>query len=291
MRFGIDISEFQTGVDYARAVTEGNVEFAVLRAGYSTTKDAEFETHYAGFASKIPLGAYQYSYAKDTGGARREAAAMLRWCGGKAFGLPVFLDMEESGVAALGKDACTAIALAWCEEMEKAGYRAGIYANANWWRNYLDASVIGGKYTVWCAAWSDSQPSEKETDLWQFGGEVNYLRSRAVAGVANVVDQNYLLNDSILTGEIPPAAPAEEAPKGGNTVEITLNLLANGSQGEEVRNLQRLLVSRGYSVGSAGADGIFGSGTDSGVRAFQRAMGLAADGMVGKDTWTALLTR
>lgn len=143
MRFGIDISEFQTGVDYARAVTEGNVEFAVLRAGYSTTKDAEFETHYAGFASKIPLGAYQYSYAKDTGGARREAAAMLRWCGGKQFGLPVFLDMEEGGVAALGKEACTRIALAWCEEMEKAGYRAGIYANANWWRNYLDAKAIG----------------------------------------------------------------------------------------------------------------------------------------------------
>jgi len=102
-----------------------------------------------------------------------------------------------------------------------------------------------------------------------------------------VVDQNYLLNDSILDGEL----PSGEVPEGGNRVEIMLNLLANGSRGEEVRNLQRLLISRGYSVGGAGADGIFGSGTESGVRAFQRAMGLAADGMVGKDTWTAILTR
>jgi len=287
MKFGIDISEYQTGVDYARAVKEGKVEFAILRAGYSTTKDDEFENHYAGFVSRIPVGAYQYSYAKSVSAAEKEAKAMIRWCGGKHFRLPVFLDMEESGVAALGKAVCTRIALAWCGAMEKAGYRPGVYANANWWRNYLDAAQIGGKYAVWCAAWSDSEPSEKQTDLWQFGGEVNYLRSRAVAGVASVVDQNYLLNDSILDGEL----PSGEVPEGGNRVEIMLNLLANGSRGEEVRNLQRLLISRGYSVGGAGADGIFGSGTESGVRAFQRAMGLAADGMVGKDTWTAILTR
>lgn len=287
MKFGIDISEYQTGVDYARAAEEGGVEFAVLRAGYSTAKDAEFERHYRGFAPRIPVGAYQYSYAKSEDAALAEAEAMQKWCGGKTFRLPVFLDMEESAAARLGRAACTRIALAWCEAMEKAGYRPGIYANANWWRNYLDAEAIGAKYAVWCAAWSDSRPSEQRTDLWQFGGEVNFLRSRSVAGVADVVDQNYLIDEGILDG----AAGAEEPQKGGNTVEITLTLLAAGAQGEEVRNLQRLLVSRGFSVGGAGTDGIFGPGTDGGVRAFQRAMGLAADGMVGKDTWTALLTR
>lgn len=287
MKFGIDISEYQTGVDYARAVSVGKVEFAILRAGYSMTKDDEFETHYRGFAGRIPVGAYQYSYAGSESAAVQEAAAMQKWCGGKTFGLPVFLDMEENGVAALGKAVCTKIALAWCGAMEKAGYRPGIYANANWWRNYLDAGAIGGKYAVWCAAWSDSRPSEGETDLWQFGGEVNYLRSRAVAGVGDTVDQNYLLNEAILGGETVP----EEAPKEDNRVEIRLSILLRGSQGEEVRNLQRLLVSRGYSVGGSGADGIFGAGTESGVRAFQRAMGLAADGIVGRDTWTAVLTR
>ena len=135
MKFGIDISEYQSGVDYARAVSAGKVEFAVLRAGYSTTKDDEFENHYRGFSGRIPVGAYQYSYAKSESAAKQEAQAMQKWCGGKVFGLPVFLDMEESGVAALGKAVCTKIALAWCGAMENAGFRPGVYANANWWRN------------------------------------------------------------------------------------------------------------------------------------------------------------
>ena len=53
-------------------------------------------------------------------------------------------------------------------------------------------------------------------------------------------------------------------------------------------------MKKGYLVLQDGRvfEGVrFGAETDAGVRAFQRAMGLAADGMVGKDTWTALLTR
>ncbi len=293
MKFGIDISEFQTGVNYDRAISEGGVEFAILRAGFSTTKDAEFERHYQGFAGKIPLGAYQYSYARSEEAARREAAAMIEWCREKDFRLPVFLDMEESKVAELGRELCTRIAHLWCEAVEAAGIRAGIYGNANWWRNYLDASLLG-KYTVWVAAWSDSRPSEREADLWQFGGEVNFLRSREVPGVGRVVDQDYILNDAVLEGDAPTPAPEPEEPeepeKEGNKVNITLTLLGRGAQGAEVRNLQRLLIARGYSVGGFGADGIFGGATESDVRAFQRLVGLAADGLVGKDTWTALLT-
>lgn len=286
MMFGIDISEWQTGVDYAKAVKEGGVEFAILRAGYSTSIDDMFETHYKGFASRVPVGAYLYSYAKSVDAVKAEAEAMKKWCSGKSFGLPVFLDMEEASVAALGKAKCTEMALAWCEVMEKAGYRAGVYANANWFRNYLDAARIGEKYAIWCAAWSDTKPSEERTDIWQFGGEINYLRSNAVAGVGQPVDQNYILDESVLTGYV-PTEPEEEEPEEEDTVK--LRTLYDGCVGEDVRALQILLLGYGYSVGGAGVDGIFGSGTDGGVRAFQHAMGLAADGIVGPKTWSALL--
>jgi peptidoglycan hydrolase-like protein with peptidoglycan-binding domain len=48
------------------------------------------------------------------------------------------------------------------------------------------------------------------------------------------------------------------------------------------------LISLGYSCGPKGADGIYGSGTIAAVTAFQKAKGLTADGVCGKNTWAAL---
>lgn len=73
-------------------------------------------------------------------------------------------------------------------------------------------------------------------------------------------------------------------------VTVTLNMLQKGSKGEQVKTLQRLLIMLGYSCGSAGVDGDFGNGTLNAVKAYQKANKLSADGIVGKDTWTALLT-
>lgn len=72
-------------------------------------------------------------------------------------------------------------------------------------------------------------------------------------------------------------------------VQILLPELAKGAKGEEVKTLQRLLASLGYSVGGFGADGDFGNATHNAVVAFQKKKALAADGIVGKATWSALL--
>lgn len=286
MKFGIDISEWQSGVDYAKAVRDGGVEFAILRAGYSTSRDDLFETHYNGFAPRVPVGAYLYSYAKTVEQAEAEAAAMIDICKGKTFSLPLFIDMEESSVASLGKPRCTQIALAWCDKLAEAGYRAGVYANANWFRNYLDAAVIGKKYAIWCAAWSDSRPSEERSDIWQFGGEVNYIRSNAVPGVGQPVDQNYILNEEVFAG-FTPAPPVEEI----ETEEEIVNLetLQYGMEDESVKALQILLEGYGFDVGKSGKDGIFGKDTEDAVCRFQRERELSVDGIVGNETWSALL--
>ena len=64
-------------------------------------------------------------------------------------------------------------------------------------------------------------------------------------------------------------------------------LLKNGSRGELVKALQTKLNEQGYGAGSA--DGIFGRNTEKAVKALQGTAGLAADGKVGQNTWTALL--
>ena len=52
--------------------------------------------------------------------------------------------------------------------------------------------------------------------------------------------------------------------------------------------LQEKLITRGYSVGSYGADGDFGEGTYNAVVKFQKANGLEADGIVGSKTMYVL---
>ena len=73
--------------------------------------------------------------------------------------------------------------------------------------------------------------------------------------------------------------------------DYTLDMayLHKGNKGDTVKSLQILLIGRGYSCGSLGADGDFGTATDTAVRTFQKAKGLKVDGVVGKDTMSKLL--
>lgn len=59
-----------------------------------------------------------------------------------------------------------------------------------------------------------------------------------------------------------------------------------GSSGNDVTYLQQQLNSKGYNAGSI--DGIFGSKTETAVKAFQSDKKLSVDGIVGPKTWGAL---
>lgn len=67
---------------------------------------------------------------------------------------------------------------------------------------------------------------------------------------------------------------------------IILGLSKYGSRGEEVKQIQTKLKRWGYYKGSI--DGIYGSGTLSAVKSFQRKNGLTADGIAGTKTLNAM---
>ncbi|MDX1691530.1 MAG: peptidoglycan-binding protein [Acidimicrobiia bacterium] len=83
------------------------------------------------------------------------------------------------------------------------------------------------------------------------------------------------------------ASTLEEAasvPAGGDGTDQPT--LRRGSRGDAVRLLQTLLNDLGYSAGTV--DGVFGGQTASAVIRFQSDQGLAADAIVGPNTWTRL---
>lgn len=75
-------------------------------------------------------------------------------------------------------------------------------------------------------------------------------------------------------------------------IEIDLLMLNLGDNSSQVGTIQILLNAYGYRDSDGDIleiDNDFGSRTDYAVRAFQRANGLQADGIVGFNTWSALL--
>ena len=63
--------------------------------------------------------------------------------------------------------------------------------------------------------------------------------------------------------------------------------ISYGATGADVKTLQQLLASRGYTQVGA-ADGIFGQKTQNALRAYQADNALAVDGIAGPKTWASL---
>ena len=110
-------------------------------------------------------------------------------------------------------------------------------------------------------------------------------------GIESNGDGVYLKKYNISTQYIPGFGRPNWDVVSSNAGNVTVNYptIKLGSKGSDVKKAQQLLIAKGYSCGAAGADGDFGAGTYNAVKKFQAANGLEADGIVGANTWAALL--
>lgn len=123
-----------------------------------------------------------------------------------------------------------------------------------------------------------------------------YARGWAYWGMPDWIDYS--------TQEEQQETPAEPDPEPAPTVpqskpvivRVDLPLIRQGSFGAHVRNAQQLLIGHGYYCGgkvingTEVPDGDFGPSTDKAVRAFQALYKLETDGIIGSETWAALLS-
>ena len=165
----------------------------IIRIGYGqyeSQKDEKFERNYEGFRDvNIPVGVYLYSYAKSVNDARKEAEVTLKWLNGRELNLPVYYDIEDKSQINLGKNTLTSMCEAFCDEIEKGGYWAGVYTNKYFFTTYLDYVKLQDKYTIWVAQYNDTNTYRGKYDMWQ------YTSSGKVNGISGNVDMDILYRD------------------------------------------------------------------------------------------------
>lgn len=234
MMKGIDLSTWQENVDY-QALKDSGIDFAILRCGYgkdALQKDEMFEVHYQGCKEAgIKVGAYHYSYCTSVENAELEAQNCLSYIEGKDFDLPIYYDLEESRTAQLGIDQVTQIALIFCRTIRNAGYNAGVYANLNWFNNYIrPQALILENFSIWLAQWSNTMDADFPVDIWQFTNNIDDLH----------IDGNKLLNESILNSEPEPTPQPEPQPSFDDktdellAIEVINGYYGNGQERKDI---------------------------------------------------------
>ena len=192
---GIDVSNFQGTIDWNQVKAAG-IEFAILKVGPVYGKpDSTFERNATECERLgIPYGVYYYSYARSVADANKEADRTLAWLGGHHPSLPVYYDLEDRYIledSNFSKDKLAQIAQTFCNRMEAVGLKAGIYANLNWFNNYLNSPSLSG-YDHWVAQYNWRCDYAGSYSFWQYSSRGN------VPGVNGSCDMNYCFNGSYL---------------------------------------------------------------------------------------------
>lgn len=197
--FGIDVSRWQGDFNFANAKNNEGVEFAIIKAGGGDDglyKDSRFEDNYRKcMECGLPKGAYFFGNAKSVADAKKEAEYFVSILSGKKYEYPVFYDVEGKMVTDNDRATLTGIVKAFCSTMEAAGYWVGIYSSESFFNSKMNDGELT-RYSHWIARWGKSKPvlsSGAETQMWQFGGETNLIRSNKING--QTCDQNYCYVD------------------------------------------------------------------------------------------------
>ena len=222
----VDISEWQQNINFAQLKSSG-IKAVIIRAGYgreTSQKDSLFESHYKNAkAVGLKIGAYWYSYADSINDAEKEAKAFMAVAKDKSFDFPVYYDLEDSSQVHLGKSTLTAIAERFCDTLKRNNYKVGVYANLNWFNNYLDYKKLKAKYSIWLAQYNDK--AEIDCDIWQnsSSGRINGYNGR--------LDTNVIYNEDIFSGK---SYTKIEKPT------LTYRVYADGKWYSEVKGLSNI---------------------------------------------------
>ncbi len=203
---GVDVSKWQGSITWSKVKAAG-IDFAIIRCGYgSSGKDEYFIANVKGcIENNIPFGIYLYSYAYNESTARQEAQYVLDLLEEAGLSpddvdLPIYYDLENQNsngkpaglnssgsYVTISNSTLATMAQTFCNAIEAEGYAAGVYANLNWWNNYLTSSTFDS-YSRWVAQYNTTCTYTGDYDYWQ------RMSTGSVSGISGNVDINFSYN-------------------------------------------------------------------------------------------------
>lgn len=193
--FGVDVSNHQGRVDWDRAVNEGGVEFALVKATEGVDfDDAWFARNWAELGRLgLPRGAYHYALP-SANSSEDEAAHFLAIVGDTLQpGDLVALDMEDPAFP-VGRNVA-GWTLAWLRQVEAAlGFAPLLYTYPSYVTERQLTDPALPRYPLWWASYDT--PPRAAPPPWAKAAIVQYTAFQTVPGLGREIDCNRFDGDA-----------------------------------------------------------------------------------------------
>lgn len=222
--YGIDVSSYQGKPDWKKA--KKSVRFALLRITEKNGIDSSFEHNYKGCKENgIPVGVYKYSYAMNEKDIKVEAEGVVSTLDGRGIDFPVWLDLEWNNQKILAKSVLSAMIKTFRAVIVSAGYKFGIYCNADWYENVIPDDCKA--YEFWIARYPyDDTGKVVERLRPSYGVGWQYSSKGKVPGIDGNVDMDVFYKDYTEKSK-------DTSEKSGMTYEQAVDLVIGIALAEE----------------------------------------------------------
>lgn len=247
---GVDVYEGDNITNFA--TLRNQVEVLIQKSTQGTSHvDSLLQYRYAqAKANNFKVGFYHFA---GTGDATAEAQHFLETIKDLKADTCVFLDIEDTDSEnpnlkrIWGTQEAINYANTWINYVKSQGYKVGLYTGECFYNDKLAGNIPS--YTILWIAKYGSAPELYSQNIasWQ------YTDTGRIDGTEGDVDLDYFLENILTDG----------------TPIVPRTWLQIGDTGDNVKEVQQLLVKLGYDLGSGGADGSFGILTKNALVDFQ----------------------
>ena len=183
---GIDVSEFQGYIDFDKVKAAG-IDCIIIRYGDGLYQDIYFERNMKEAQKRgFHFGAYLLSRAVNKAQGKEEGQRLIKACKRYNFDMPLYIDMEAAEISRFADSVIDG----FLEACQEAGVTGGVYANLNWFNNYISTKRLKN-YPLWIAQYNDriTHYMPEWFGIWQ------YTSKGSCPGISENVDLNHVYVD------------------------------------------------------------------------------------------------